>query len=61
MKEVEVEGQKVLVARDQGAYYALSSKCTHFGASLAKGIRHFILSLTLDVAVCLQDLSFLGR
>ena len=37
MKEVEVEGHKVLVARDEGAYYALSPKCTHFGASLAKG------------------------
>ena len=39
MKEVEVEGKKVLLARDQGAYYAVSSKCTHFGASLAKGKR----------------------
>lgn len=37
MKEVEVEGSKVLLARDQGAYYAVSAKCTHFGASLAKG------------------------
>ena len=32
-----MEGKKVLLARDQGAYYAVSSKCTHFGASLAKG------------------------
>ncbi|XP_067931278.1 apoptosis-inducing factor 3-like [Watersipora subatra] len=37
MKEVEVEGHKVLLARDQGAYYAVSPKCTHFGAPLVKG------------------------
>lgn len=37
MKEVEVSGHKVLLARDQGSYYAVSSKCTHFGAPLAKG------------------------
>ena len=37
MKEVTVDGQEILLARDQGAYYAVSSKCTHFGASLVNG------------------------
>lgn len=37
MKEVQVEGQKVLLAKDQGTYYAVSAKCTHYGAPLVKG------------------------
>jgi NADPH-dependent 2,4-dienoyl-CoA reductase/sulfur reductase-like enzyme/nitrite reductase/ring-hydroxylating ferredoxin subunit len=38
MKEVEVpENKKILVVRDHGQIYALSSKCTHYGAPLAKG------------------------
>lgn len=37
--EVEgVEGAKVLLAKVGGQVHALSSKCTHYGAPLAKGV-----------------------
>ncbi|XP_067102229.1 apoptosis inducing factor mitochondria associated 4 isoform X1 [Osmerus mordax] len=37
MKEVEVEGQKVLLVRTQGQYSAVGTKCSHYGAPLVKG------------------------
>jgi len=37
MKEVEVEGHKVLVLRQQGELRAFSGTCTHYGAPLVRG------------------------
>ena len=37
MKEVEVGGKKILLAREHGEYYAVGAKCTHYGAPLSKG------------------------
>jgi glycine betaine catabolism B len=37
MKEVEVDGQKILIANVNGKYYAISSICTHEGGPLADG------------------------
>jgi nitrite reductase/ring-hydroxylating ferredoxin subunit len=41
LKEVEVEGiegTKVLLANAGGKIHATGSKCTHYGAPLAKGV-----------------------
>ena len=37
MIKVSVEGKQILLAHLDGAYYAVTNKCTHLGASLAKG------------------------
>ncbi|XP_056139237.1 apoptosis inducing factor mitochondria associated 4 [Lampris incognitus] len=37
MKEVTVEGQKVLLVRTQGQYSAIGSQCSHYNAPLVKG------------------------
>ncbi|HXS59795.1 MAG TPA: Rieske 2Fe-2S domain-containing protein [Candidatus Sulfopaludibacter sp.] len=37
MKEVDVDGQKILIANVNGEYYALGSICTHEGGPLADG------------------------
>ena len=37
MIAVEVKGQEILIANVDGAYFAISNKCTHLGGSLAKG------------------------
>ena len=37
MKEVTAEGQKILVAKVGGRYYAADGGCPHMGASLASG------------------------
>lgn len=37
MKEVSAEGQKILLARIGGRYYAVQGSCPHMGASLASG------------------------
>ena len=37
MKEVDVDGQKILIANVNGQYYALGSICTHEGGPLADG------------------------
>jgi len=37
MKEVEMDGYKILLIRDKGELRALSAKCTHYGAPLIKG------------------------
>lgn len=37
MKEVEVDGQKILIANINGKYYAIGSICTHEGGPLADG------------------------
>uniref|UniRef100_A0A8C5C4S5 Rieske domain-containing protein n=1 Tax=Gadus morhua TaxID=8049 RepID=A0A8C5C4S5_GADMO len=37
MREVEVEGQKVLLVRTEGRYGAVGSRCTHYNAPLVKG------------------------
>lgn len=41
LREVEVEGMddtKVLLSKIKGKVYATSSKCTHYGAPLVKGV-----------------------
>jgi len=40
MKEIEVNGQEVLLVKIQGEFYAVGAKCTHFGAPLADGVLH---------------------
>ncbi|MBM3240846.1 Rieske 2Fe-2S domain-containing protein [Candidatus Poribacteria bacterium] len=40
MKEVNVGKISVLLVRVAGEFYALGSKCTHFGAPLAEGVVH---------------------
>ncbi len=37
MKEVTAEGQKILLARVGGRYYAVEGSCPHMGGSLASG------------------------
>ena len=37
MKVVDADGKPVLLVNLDGAYYALSNKCTHMGCSLSKG------------------------
>jgi ferredoxin-NADP reductase/nitrite reductase/ring-hydroxylating ferredoxin subunit len=37
MKEVEVDGQKIIIANIEGKYYAIGSVCTHEGGPLADG------------------------
>ncbi len=37
MKEVEVDGQKIIIANINGKYYAIGSICTHEGGPLADG------------------------
>ena len=38
MKEVDVGDSKALLVRDNGEFYAVGAKCTHYGAPLAKGM-----------------------
>ncbi len=38
MKEVEVDGQKIIIANINGKYYAIGSICTHEGGPLADGM-----------------------
>ena len=38
MKEVEVDGQSILIANVNGKYYAIGSICTHEGGPLADGM-----------------------
>ena len=40
MKEVEVDGQSILIANVNGKYYAIGSICTHEGGPLADGTIH---------------------
>ena len=37
MKEVVAEGQKILLAKVGGRYYAAEGRCPHMGAGLADG------------------------
>lgn len=37
MKEVEADGQQILLARVNGSYHAVGAHCTHYGAPLAEG------------------------
>ncbi len=38
MKELEVDGKKILLARVDGRFYATSAQCPHYGVSLAEGL-----------------------
>ena len=38
MKEFDWEGERVLVVRQNGVFYAIGGKCTHYGGPLSKGI-----------------------
>ena len=37
LKEIEFGGKKVLLAKENDQFFAVGSKCTHYGAPLAKG------------------------
>ena len=37
MKEVMVQGRKILLAKIGGSYYAADNRCSHMGASLSEG------------------------
>ena len=37
MKEVEDGGTKVLLLRENGEYFAIGAKCSHYGAPLVNG------------------------
>jgi 3-phenylpropionate/trans-cinnamate dioxygenase ferredoxin subunit len=37
MKEVEIQGKKILLARIKDKYYATTGRCTHFGGKLSQG------------------------
>ena len=37
MREVELGGTKVMVARVKGKFYAIGAECTHYGGPLAEG------------------------
>ncbi|MEJ2069484.1 MAG: FAD-dependent oxidoreductase [Syntrophobacterales bacterium] len=38
MKEVEVEGLKILLTRLDGAFHAIGGECAHYGGPLAEGV-----------------------
>ncbi|HET7404980.1 MAG TPA: non-heme iron oxygenase ferredoxin subunit [Candidatus Bathyarchaeia archaeon] len=38
MRKVTTGGQQVLIANDNGKFYAIGSVCTHMGGPLAEGI-----------------------
>jgi 3-phenylpropionate/trans-cinnamate dioxygenase ferredoxin subunit len=38
MKEVEVQGKKILLAKIKDKYYATNGRCTHFGGNLSRGV-----------------------
>uniref|UniRef100_A0A7C3V1Q2 NAD(FAD)-dependent dehydrogenase n=1 Tax=Desulfobacca acetoxidans TaxID=60893 RepID=A0A7C3V1Q2_9BACT len=38
MKEVEVEGLKILLTRLDGEFYAIGGECAHYGGPLAQGV-----------------------
>ena len=38
MKEVEIQGKKILLARIKGKYYATQGRCPHFGGNLSHGV-----------------------
>ena len=40
MKEVEVDGQSILISNVNGKYYAIGSICTHEGGPLVDGTIH---------------------
>lgn len=40
LRQVEVAGRTVLLARVEGAISAVSGQCTHYGAPLAEGVLH---------------------
>ena len=42
MREVDVGEGKALLVKENGEFYAVGSKCTHYGAPLAKGESHGI-------------------
>ena len=46
MKEVDLNGQRVLVVNVDGRYYAIDATCTHRGGPLAEG------ELKDDVVTC---------
>lgn len=37
MKEISIQGQKILLAFTGGKYYAVPNRCTHMGGNLSKG------------------------
>ncbi len=37
MLKVELEGKEILVANENGTYFAMDDTCTHQGASLSEG------------------------
>lgn len=37
MKEIDADGTKILLARDNDKCYAIGARCTHYGAPLAEG------------------------
>ena len=53
MKDVEVDGTKVLLVRDSGKFHAIGAKCSHYGASLSSGKKATVL--TLVTMLSLQD------
>lgn len=38
MKRIEVDGNNVLLVRQQGTYYAIGADCSHYGGPLAEGV-----------------------
>jgi nitrite reductase/ring-hydroxylating ferredoxin subunit len=38
MKEVEIQGKKILLARIKDKYYATQGRCPHFGGNLSRGV-----------------------
>ena len=38
MKEVEVDGLKILLTRLDGAFFAIGGECSHYGGPLAEGV-----------------------
>ena len=42
MRSVDVGEGKVLLVREDGQYYAVGAKCTHYAAPLAKGEVNYV-------------------
>lgn len=40
MRQITAEGQQILLARQQGEWFAIAAHCSHYGAPLARGVMH---------------------
>ena len=52
MREVELGGKKVLLIKENGEHHAIGTKCSHYGAPLAKGNNHDLFLQRFLICIC---------